>query len=144
MINTFKNNSYDYITNFLPNSTFPSGTEVEVFSMNALERVWKKAKLPSEKEHVTSYFSNHEDEFEIRHIENSENLSYLRWAVDRIEDLKLVRLIVSKIKKRPILMKDVVDLFNKEPELIKINKNVDRNEGEIKSLNEDQEFLKSI
>ena len=144
VVSVFNNNSYDYVTNFLSNPTFPSGTEVEVFSMNVLEKAWKKAKLPSEKEHVTSYFSNHEDEFEIRHIENSENLSYLRWAVDRIEDLKLVRLIVSKIKKRPILMKDVVDLFNKEPELIKINKNVDRNEGEIKSLNEDQEFLKSI
>jgi len=43
-------------------------------------------------------------------------------SVDRIEDLKLVRKIVSKIKKRPILMKDVVDLFNKEPELIEINR----------------------
>jgi len=109
-----------------------------------LERVWKKAKLPSEREHVTSYFSNHEDEFEIAHIENSKNLSYLRFAVDRMEDLELVRLIVSKIKKRPILMKDVVELFNKEPELSKINKNVSRNEGDIKSLKEDQEFLNNL
>ena len=144
VINSFKNNSCDYITNFLPNPTFPSGTEVEVFSMNGLERVWKKAKLPSEREHVTNYFSNHEDEFEIAHIENSKNLSYLRFAVDRMEDLELVRLIVSKIKKRPILMKNIVDLFNKEPELVKINKNVNRDEGEIKSLKEDQEFLKNL
>ena len=144
VINRFKNNSYDYITNFLPNSTFPSGSEVEIFSINALEKVWKKAKLPSEREHVTSYFSNHEDEFEIAHIENSKNLSYLRFAVDRMEDLELVRLIVSKIKKRPILMKDVVELFNKEPELSKINKNVSRNEGDIKSLKEDQEFLNNL
>ena len=144
VINSFKNNSCDYITNFLPNPTFPSGTEVEVFSMNGLERVWKKAKLPSEREHVTNYFSNHEDEFEIAHIENSKNLSYLRFAVDRMEDLELVRLIVSKIKKRPILMKDVVELFNKEPELSKINKNVSRNEGDIKSLKEDQEFLNNL
>ena len=144
LVTIFKKKSYDYVTNFLPNPTFPSGTEVEVFSMNGLERVWKKAKLPSEREHVTSYFSNHEDEFKITHIENSENLSHLRWAVDRIEDLDLVRLIVSKIKKRPILMKDVVELFNKEPELSKINKNVSRNEGDIKSLKEDQEFLNNL
>ena len=41
-------------------------------------------------------------------------------------------------------MKDVVELFNKEPELSKINKNVSRNEGDIKSLKEDQEFLNNL
>ena len=144
VINRFKNNSYDYITNFLPNSTFPSGSEVEIFSINALERVWKKAKLPSEREHVTSYFFNHEDEFKITHIENSENLSHLRWAVDRIEDLDLVRLIVSKIKKRPVLMDDIIELFRKEPNLIEINKNVNKKEGELKSRKDDEEFLRKV
>ena len=143
VVSVFRNNLYDYITNFLSNPTFPSGTEVEVFSINALKKAWKKAKLPSEKEHVTPYFANHEDEFKITHIENSENLSHLRWAVDRIEDLKLVRKIVSKIKKRPILMKDIVELFSKEPELVEINKNVNWKEGELKSLKEDQEFLQN-
>jgi spore coat polysaccharide biosynthesis protein SpsF len=142
VISVFNNNSYDYVTNFLSNSTFPSGEEVEVFSMNGLEKVWRKAKLPSEREHVTPYFSNNEDKFEITHIENSENLSHIRCAVDRMEDLELVRLIVSKIKKRPILMKDVVALFDKEPELAKINRNVNRKEGNLKSLKEDQEFYK--
>ena len=142
VVSMFRNNSYDYITNFVSNPTFPSGTEVEIFSINALKKVWEKAKLPSEKEHVTPYFVNHKDEFKITHIENSENLSHLRWAVDRIEDLKLVRKIVSKIKKRPIIMKDIIDLFAREPELVEINKNVNRKEGELKSLKEDQEFLK--
>ena len=67
---------------------FPSGTEVEIFSINALKKAWENAKLPSEKEHVTPYFSNHQDEFKITHIKNSENLSHLRWAVDKMEDLK--------------------------------------------------------
>jgi spore coat polysaccharide biosynthesis protein SpsF (cytidylyltransferase family) len=72
-----------------------------------------------------------------------EDLSRYRWAVDRMEDLTLVRNIVSKIKKRPILMRDVLDLFKKEPHLVDINKNVNREEGNIKSLKEDEEFLKS-
>jgi len=144
VISVFNNNSYDYVTNFLSNPTFPSGTEVEIFSMNALKKAWKKAKLPSEKEHVTPYFANHEDEFKITHMENSENLSHLRLAVDKIEDLKLVRKIVSKIKKRPIILKDIIDLFAKEPELVEINKNVNRKEGDLKSFKEDQEFLKTI
>ena len=77
-------------------------------------------------------------------MENSENLSHLRLAVDKIEDLKLVRKIVSKIKKRPIILKDIIDLFAKEPELVEINKNVNRKEGDLKSFKEDQEFLKTI
>ena len=40
-------------------------------------------------------------------------------------------------------MKDIVDLFAKEPELVEINKNVNRKEGDLKSLKEDQEFLKN-
>jgi spore coat polysaccharide biosynthesis protein SpsF (cytidylyltransferase family) len=143
VVSMFMNSSYDYITNFLPNPTFPSGTEVEVFSIKALKKAWEKAKIPSEKEHVTPYFINHKDEFKISHTENSENLSHLRWAVDRIEDLKLVRKIASKIKKRPILMKDILELFTREPELVKINKNVNREEGSLKSLKEDQEFLQN-
>ena len=143
VVNVFNNNSYDYVTNFLSNPTFPSGTEVEVFSTSALKKAWENAKLPSEKEHVTAYFPNHEGEFKISYIKNTENLSHLRWAVDRIEDLELVRLIVSKIEKRPILMKDIVALFNEEPELVEINKNVNRKEGNIKSLKEDQEFLQN-
>ena len=78
VVSMFMNSSYDYITNFLPNPTFPSGTEVEVFSINALKKAWEKAKIPSEKEHVTPYFINHEDKFKIFHTENSENLSHLR------------------------------------------------------------------
>jgi hypothetical protein len=54
-----------------------------------------------------------------------------------------VRKIASKIKKRPILMKDILELFTREPELVKINKNVNREEGSLKSLKEDQEFLQN-
>jgi spore coat polysaccharide biosynthesis protein SpsF len=126
----------------LSKSTFPSGTEVEIFSENALEIAYKDAKLPSEKEHVTPYFPNHENEFKIKHMENSENLSDLRFAVDRPEDLELVKIIISKIKKRPILVKDIVKLFNLEPELFKLNQNVNRKEGNEKSSKEDEEFLK--
>ena len=143
-VEIFKDNSFDYVTNFLSRPTFPSGTEVEVFSMDALEIAFKNAKLPSEKEHVTPYFPNHKNEFKIKHIENSENLSHLRWAVDRIEDLNLVRLIVSKIKKRPVLMDDIIELFRKEPNLIEINKNVNKKEGELKSRKDDEEFLRKV
>tara|TARA_B110000014_G_C20090112_1_gene570605 strand:- start:576 stop:1340 length:765 start_codon:yes stop_codon:yes gene_type:complete len=133
-------NAYDYITNFLT-ASYPSGTEVELLSFKTLKDVWQKAELPSELEHVTSYIHTHQNEFNILNIEHPNDLSHLGWAVDRIEDLDLVRQIVLKIEKRPILLEDILELFGREPQLIGINKNVDRNEGNIKSLKEDQDYL---
>ncbi len=40
-------------------------------------------------------------------------------------------------------MKDILELFKKEPQLPEINKNVWREEGNIKSIKEDEEYLKS-
>ena len=142
LVTIFKKKSYDYVTNFLP-PTFPSGTEVEVLSFDSLKKSWEKATLPSEKEHVTTYIYNHRDDFRIFNVVNSEDLSNFRWAVDRIEDLRLVREIVSKIHKNPILIKDILELFKNEPNLVEINKQVDGNEGNTKSEKEDKEFLRT-
>ena len=142
VVKIFDNNSYDYVTNFLP-STFPGGTEVEVLSFASLKKSWERAILPSEKEHVTNYIYNHRNDFRIFNVINSENLSNFRWAVDRIEDLRLVREIVSRIRKNPILIKDILELFKNEPNLVEINKYVDGNEGNTKSEKEDKEFLDS-
>ena len=122
MIKKFTSNSYDYLTN-AHIRTFPYGTEVEIFSFEALEKAWKNATKPSEREHVTPYFYNNSQSFRNYNQENSKNLSNLRWTIDRENDFLLVKSIVSKIKKRPILMNDILDLFSKEPELFEINKN---------------------
>ena len=142
VVEVFNSNSYDYVTNFLP-STYPGGTEVEVLSFDSLKKSWEKAILPSEKEHVTNYIYNHRDDFRIFNVINSENLSNFRWAVDRIEDLRLVREIVSRIQKSPILIKDILELFKNEPSLVEINKQVDGNESNAKSEKEDKEFLRT-
>ena len=141
-IKIFKENSYDYVTN-CRQRTFPYGTEVEVFTFKALEQCWKNAKKPSELEHVTPYIYNNSDKFIIHDLLNAKNLSNLRWTVDRANDLELVRILASKIQKRPILMKDILKIFSKEPNLENINKNNIPNEGFLKSLKEDKDFLKS-
>ena len=52
--------------------------------------------------------------------------------------------MVWKIKKRPVLMDDIIELFRKEPNLIEINKNVNKKEGELKSRKDDEEFLRKV
>ena len=114
LIQKFTSNSYDYLSNAHVR-TFPYGTEVEIFSFNALEKAWKNAKKPSEREHVTPYLYNNLDNFKIFNVEYSKNISNLRWTIDRNADLKLIRLIISKIKNRPILLDDILVLYSKEP-----------------------------
>ncbi len=74
---------------------------------------------------------------------NTENLSNIRCAFDKIEDLRLVRKIVSKIDKNPILIKNILELFKNEQSLVEINSQVDGNEGNTKSEKDDKEFLDS-
>jgi len=126
-IEKFNSNSFDYLTNTRKRS-FPSGTEVEVFTFLALEKAWKNSTKPSELEHVTPYFYNNPEKFKIFDLINHEDLSSFRWTVDETNDLELVKILISKIKKRPILMNDIVKILKDEPELIKINKNNIQNE----------------
>ena len=141
VIEKFRNNDYDYVTNSLV-GTFPYGTEVEVFSFNALKIAWENAKLPSEREHVTPFMKKHPEIFRILNIENKENLSHLRYTVDHQNDLELIREVIKNIKSRPIFIEDIIELFKRKPDLIKMNESNIRDEGYLKSLKEDEKFLK--
>jgi spore coat polysaccharide biosynthesis protein SpsF len=142
MIEVFQNNSYDYVSNVHP-STFPLGIAVEVFSFESLENAWKNAKLPSEREHVTPYLYNHKEKYDIFNLEHSKNLTAIRVTIDRPNDLVVVRNVVSKIKNRPILLSDILELYNNEPKIFELNQNYDINEGYLKSLENDKTFLNS-
>jgi len=129
VIEKFQSNSYDYISNFSVDvndndrfiPSYPSGTEVEIFSFAALETAWKNATSEYEKEHVTPYIYTQPEKFKILTLKSEKNLSQFRWALDYENDLKLIRIIISKITKRPILMNDILELFEQEPDLTKIN-----------------------
>jgi len=136
VIDFYLKNSYDYVNNFYKR-TYPYGNDVEIFSLKVLEKVWEKATKLSEREHVTPYIYNNPDEFSLGWIENKENLSEFHWTVDRKEDLIFVQNIFKKISKRPILMKDIINVIKDNPSLLEINKNTNPNEGYLKSIKEE-------
>ncbi len=121
-IKKIKNGKFDCVTTSLL-QTFPKGIHVEVISKNALEKSWKNSSIPYEREYVTPYIYNNSNKFKIYNLINTKNLSHINFTINKNNDLKLVRKIISKIKKRPILMKDILKLLDKEPELLEINKN---------------------
>jgi len=126
IINTFLSNDYDYIANFevikknnklIFNSTYPSGTEVEMMSFNALEIAWKNAKTPDEREHVTPYIYLNPEKFHIKILHHDSNLSNLRWSLDYERDLTVIREIIKNIPHRPILMDDIIKFLNDNPNI---------------------------
>ena len=141
LIQKFTLNSYDYLSNARVR-TFPYGTEVEIFSFKSLEQAWKNAILPSEREHVSPYMKKNSNIFKQFNLRNKIKVPLLRLTIDRKEDLELFRIIIPKISERPILMENILELYNNEPKLFEINSHIDSLEGYNKSIKYDKEFLK--
>jgi len=125
--------SLDY-TGF--DKTYPDGFNGEVFSYQCLERAWKKAKLPSEREHVTPYIWKNKKRFcvhpfsltmdwtgvQLKNIPfKRENLNDLLLSIDEEKDLRVVRKIFSHFKKDnpSFTIKDVLLLVTQKFDQIK-------------------------
>ena len=111
VLEKFVMGNYDYVTNTFPR-TYPKGLDVEVFSFSVLEKIWKDAKLPSEREHVTQFILNN-NKFRIGNIENENDLSQLRWTLDQKEDLEFILNVIKEVDSRPILMNKVLKVLEK-------------------------------
>jgi len=140
VIQEFKNSNCDYMSTDNP-SLSASGFTVEIFNFESLHKSWTNASLPSEREHVTPYIYKNKTKFRSKNYATNEDFSKLRCTVDTEPDLILIKKIVSQIKTRPIHVTDVVELFNKQPNLQKININIEH-DGYGKSLEMDKKFLK--
>ncbi len=139
VIQKFHTKNYDYVSNTLKR-TYPIGTDVEIFSFEILDKTWRNAKLPSEREHVTPFIRNEKIDLKIGNLENTTDLSHIRITLDHKEDLELIKQIISQINKNPILLNDIMDLLSRNPELVKINNHISPNEGMLKSLQQDRNF----
>ncbi len=128
----------DYVSNTLE-PTYPEGLDIEVFTREALERAWREARLPSEREHVTPYIWKHPDRFRLLNFKHERDLSHLRWTVDYPEDLAFAREVYARLYRpgQVFLMEDILRLLEAEPELARINAGIQRNEGYLKSLAQD-------
>jgi len=129
----------DYTSN-CTEVTYPDGEDVEVFTINTLFKIWKKAQLNSEREHVTKYIANHPKEFKIINYRNSKNLSDKRWTLDEPADYEFIKIIYKNLYPVNKLfgMRDILIFLKKNPKLEMINNKIIRNEGYIKSLKHDK------
>ena len=116
----FRSGDVDYASNVHP-PTYPDGLDTEVFTVEALERAWREARLPAEREHVTSYFYTHPELFRCANVAHAQDLSHHRWTVDEPRDLELVRALCRRLGQgeAPLFgMAEILSLLEREPDLL--------------------------
>lgn len=123
LITFFQKNDYDYAANCI-RYCLPHGLDAEIFSTSALETAWQNADTAFEKEHVTPYMRQPENNFSVGHMEYDPVISpHLRWCVDEPEDFELVKQIYGALYPRnpDFTTADILGLMEKQPELFHIN-----------------------
>lgn len=105
--------------------TYPIGLDVEICSFEGLERAWKEADQPHQREHVMPFFYEKPGQFKTCILDHSPDYGTYRWTVDTAEDLALIREIYSRFGNRDdFSWREVLVLFEKEPQLAQINAQV--------------------
>ncbi len=133
-------NDYDYVSNTIK-PTYPEGIDTEIFTFLALEKSYMEASLMSEKEHVTPYIWKNSSKFKLYNFEFERDLSHLRWTMDTYDDFEFIKEVYEELyyKNNMFLMKDVLNLIAKNPEIMQINSGHIRNEGYLKSVKSEVE-----
>lgn len=141
VVRYYLDNEYDYVANTLVPSTFPDGMDVEVFSFKNLEKIWKEATLPSQREHVTFYFWQNPEIFSVGRYDLPEDLSKYRLTLDYPEDLVLIKIIFEELypKNSRFSLYDIVEFLRSNPELQKINSHIRRSAGWHKAFEKDKQ-----
>lgn len=155
-IDTFESEgAYDFVANRLPppwGRTYPIGLDTEVCAFAGLERLWREASAPHQREHVMPYFyegippealrpspppaqtserrrsfatATSPRGFRVALLHHYPDYGALRWTVDTPEDLELLRQIYARFDCRDnFSWLEVLALLEQEPELAKINASV--------------------
>lgn len=114
----------DYVTS--EEGGFPLGLSAEVFSFRSLERAWREDENPAWREHVTPFIYSHPELFSIKRMTAEEDLAYMRWTVDTLEDLEFVRSVFNHFGNSRFSYRDAMQLLKEKPEMLEINRHVEQ------------------
>lgn len=112
--------------------TFPRGVTCETFTADSFERVIEASSEPRHREHVTPYYREHPEEFELYNIRSDElfeekwfkNRTDLRLTLDESADYQLIETVYREIDYSDILdIQDVIQYID-ENGLAGINEHV--------------------
>jgi glutamate-1-semialdehyde 2,1-aminomutase len=118
----------EYASNTHP-PTYPDGLDVEAFTFALLERAWREARSPQEREHVTPFMKAN-DTVRRSNLTHRTDLSSGRWTVDEPADLTVIENVFDHFAPRTdFSWQSVAELERARPELFAANRSIVRNEG---------------
>ena len=123
---------------------WPEGFGVEVLSFAVLEQAWHEAKKLYEREHVTPYVYL-SGKFRSYRLPCPQDLSHLRLTVDEPDDYEVIRQVYEELYPKhghSFGLSDILDLFQRRPDLFEPNRHILRNNGFIKSIRAERRVLR--
>jgi spore coat polysaccharide biosynthesis protein SpsF len=115
----------DYVSNLHP-PTYPDGNDVEVMSVQVLQRAWDQGRLPHEREHTTPWLWDANPDIRTRNVvwETGQDFSMShRWTIDYAEDYMFIKAIYDALyKTRPhFTIADILEYIAAHPEVAATN-----------------------
>jgi len=115
VVQKFKDNNVDYCANTVPPETskFPDGSDIEVFSMKALERANIEVQDEHRREHVTFQFWQDKNYTSSQYIQDKDWSKY-RITVDYPEDFEVVQYVFNELKNKKIFgnLDEIINIIN--------------------------------
>jgi spore coat polysaccharide biosynthesis protein SpsF len=126
VVSAYVANEPDYASNRLFGYKYPIGLDVEAFTTESLERVDEIAVSPRDREHVTLYYYEHPDEFELLGIEPEEHQRRptLRLTLDTAADYEVIRAVYEHFWPHPFGLDDVLAFLDGRPDIATLNADV--------------------
>ncbi len=122
----FKKKKFDYISNTTPpnKSTFPDGTDVEIFSFKVLKKLNQVCRSKNDKEHLTDYIWR-EGKFNTYTLKNKSDQSKYKYSLDYKSDYNSIKKIFNVLKKKNKFgyMTEVINIVKKDKKISFLMKN---------------------
>lgn len=129
----FKSGNFDYASNTAPwnSSSYPNGSDVEIFSKSALDKISALNLSKEDREHVTFHFWKNPHLFKTLQIHLAENLSKFRYTVDYPQDLVVVGYLFEYLQSKNLegTEEEICNFLKSNPEIMSINENISFTDG---------------
>ena len=126
VIDLYFSKKVDYAANTVPPETsyWPDGSDVEVFSFQALKKANEETTDISFREHVTFYFWKDTNKFLSVQLDNKQDWSNYRFTLDYPEDYEVIKLINDELLRKKLFghIDQIIDILVSKPEIAEINK----------------------
>ena len=147
IVNSFNENDFDYLANCLDeeNLTVPDGCDIEIFKADLIDLANSKATLLSEREHVTPWLKKIDARCNCKHFLHDISYPSYRLTVDHLNDFIVIKKIFQKLYPKDVVfdLGSIISFLNENPHIVDINKKNVRNEGYLKSLQNDSSHISS-